>query len=146
MTCVQCGRTIATPTPDPFRCAICRERKSLDTVEGLRLRLNLIIRAALNHIDGDSQPHDTHWSEIIGIAEADPNWLQHAKANYDVQHARLVELSKGLLNTIIDQLSFTADEMVIARMMADQIEQALLPEMMLAEDGRTFRRAQEVKP
>lgn len=45
-------------------------------------RLRLITRAALEHIDGDRQPDDTNWSEIVGIAEGDPNWLQHARANY----------------------------------------------------------------
>jgi hypothetical protein len=60
----------------------CSIVRSLAEKDELRERLRLVIRAASEHIDGDSQPSDTHWSEIIGIAEGDPNWVQHAKANY----------------------------------------------------------------
>ena len=56
--------------------------RSVAERDQLRERLELITRAALERIDGDSQPNDTHWSEIIGIAEGDPYWLQHARANY----------------------------------------------------------------
>lgn len=44
-------------------------------------RLALIVRVALDRIDGDS-PQDTAWSEIIGIAQGDPHWLQHARTNH----------------------------------------------------------------
>lgn len=108
----------------------------------LRERLNLITRAALNRIDGDSQPNDTHWSEIIGIAEGDPNWLRHAKINYDVDHADLVQRCRRLLGHIIDGVGVGSSEDQIAHFMADALEEELLPEMVLAENGRTFRRSQ----
>lgn len=120
-----------------------------DRLATLERRLHFITRAALNHIDGDSQPSDTHWSEIVGLAEGDPNWLRHAQANYDLQHARLVELSKRLIETAVEHVEdeglapgFVRSPQAMQRLaavVADQIEQDLLPEMVLAENGRTFR-------
>ena len=106
----------------------------------LRERLRLITAAALNHVDGDSQPNDTHWSEIVGIAEGDPNWLQHAKANYEVKHAELVRFATTIVEHVINEFSqySVADTPRVAAEVADRIEQELLPAMVLAEDGRTF--------
>lgn len=112
----------------------------------LRERLHLITRAALERIDGDSRPHDTHWSEIIGIAEGDPNWLHCAKVNYEINHLRLVSLATKLLHTCLietdEDLRSPASLARVSAAMADQIEQEILPEMFLAEDGRTFLRGQ----
>lgn len=109
-------------------------------------RLRLIERAALDRIDGDSQPNDTHWGEIIGIACGDPNWLQHAKANYPVKHQQLVKLSAELIERILHELdgelATPAQIVRTAEIVADLIEQDVLPEMFLAEDGRTFLRSQ----
>lgn len=117
-----------------------------DRVAMLERRLHLITRAALERIDSDSQPNDTHWSEIIGIAEGDPNWLHHAKVNYEVDHLRLVSLATKLLHTCLietdEDLRSPASLARVAGAMADQIEQEILPELMLAEDGRTFLRGQ----
>lgn len=114
-------------------------------------RLHLITRAALDRIDGDSQS-DTHWAEIVGIAEGDPNWLQHAKANYEKTHAEIVRFSMKLIEHVIENLDGeetmtvtlvpTARMQHIAEYMADLIEQDLLPVQFLAEDGRTFLRSQ----
>lgn len=115
-------------------------------VQALEDRLRLITRAALERIDGDSS-QDTHWSEIIGIANGDPRWLQHAKANYEVDHAQLVRHARRLVESLVDSLP---DEGPIddawrqheAACIADSLEQEILPEMFLAEDGRVFLRGQ----
>lgn len=118
----------------------------VDRITVLEGRLRLITRAALERIDGDSQPHDTHLAEIIGIAEGDPHWLHHAKVNYEVDHLRLVSLATKLLHTCLietdEDLRSPASLARVSAAMADQIEQEILPEMMLAEDGRVFLRGQ----
>lgn len=111
-------------------------------VEKLLDRLRLITRAALDHTDGDSQPHDTHFAEIVGIAEGDPDWLRHARVNYETKHARLVELSKSLYLTALESEDSAKGATLAIEQIADQIEQELLPEMMLGEDGRTFLKSQ----
>lgn len=117
----------------------------MEELDQLRERLQLIIRAALNHLDGESQPHDTHLSEIIGIAKGDPNWLHHAKVNYDVKHQQLVDLCGRLLETSESYFDYEAghfDPLGAQHAMADIIEQEIIPEMFLAEDGRVFLRGQ----
>ena len=102
-------------------------------------RLRLITRAALDRIDGDS-PHDQILSEIVGIAEGDPHWLQHARANYDLKYARLVTLATKLVEHVVDEFTrhSLADTPRVAHELADIIEQEILPEMVLGENGRTI--------
>lgn len=111
-------------------------------VKVLEERLRLIMRAALDRIDGDSQPNDTHWSEIVGIADGDPNWLQHARVNYALDHATLVTHCRRLFGYITDAVALNTPDQ-IAHMMADHLEEAVLPELVLGEDGRAFRHAQK---
>lgn len=133
-------------------CAICGPKltedeqkanaKLIARAPSMAERLQLIEQAALNRIDGDSQPNDTQWGEIVGIACGDPNWLQHAKANYPAEHAKLVTICLSLLESITDQFERGDSDQSIAACMADQIEQELLPAMVIGEDGRTFLRSQ----
>jgi hypothetical protein len=119
--------------------------RRMEELDELRDRLHLIAMAALNRIDGDTHA-DTYWSEIVGIAKGDPNWLRHARINYEVKHARLVQLSARLLQTCLietdEDLRSPDSIQRVAVAIADQIEQELLPEMQIGEDGRTFLRGQ----
>lgn len=107
----------------------------------LRERLDLIVKAELNHIDGDFQ-HDGHHAEIVGIAIANPDWLKHAKETYDMKHAELVQFGREMFERINDQIGFGSTAEHIAHVIADVIEERILPAMVLAEDGRTFLRSQ----
>lgn len=125
--------------------ALCANREG--QIAKLADRLHLITHAALTRIDGDSQPHDTHWSEIVGLANGDPNWLRSARLTYEQDHASLVALARHLVESLIDSLPEEGpiDEAWKAReaeSIADSLEQEILPAMELAEDGRTFLRGQ----
>lgn len=112
------------------------------TIEKLAHRLHLIMRAALDRIDGDS-PSDTQWSEIVGIADGDPNWLQHARINYAANHFKLVTLARSLFETFLESEDSPKGHELVVQQIADQIEQEVLPELMLGEDGRTFLQSQQ---
>lgn len=110
----------------------------------LRERLRLIERIALNHIGGDSAS-DQALGEIVGVAEGDPNWLRHAKINYEMDRAKLVRAARTMVEDFIEHfpeegIPEEAAKQYAAEALADQIEQELLPMLFMAEDGRTFLR------